>query len=299
MIEVDLNRRWVNQGTGEFKDDVDEVVTRQDNLARAENHQRQKDGWEYAKNEILPLPHFLQEQFGNFIHSRYDSLLEKVNYDTATAFRFIYLCTFMEYDTGYIIWKNKKINEHYLIDIFNVHKNTITPIKKKLFDYELIFKDNNGQIYVNMDYCYRGDISNNKSYRQQCTRIFNNGIQDLYNKTEDPRDHKMLGKLILILPYVNIYHNIICMNTREKDFEKLVIPNVAQMDEILHTSHKNSGRQINVLLEMEVNGEPVVLVVNHKNTRMFAINPRVYYGGTRLSDVEELSGWFKVKGGLD
>ena len=225
---------------------------------------KQKEGYEYARGQIIPLPSFLQEQFGNFVHSRYDALLRKVDYDTATAFRFIYLCTFMEYDTGYLLWNGKRITDHYLIDIFKVHKNTMTNIKKKLFEYELVFEDSNNHLYVNIDYCYRGDISSNKSYRQQCTRIFNNGIQDLYNKTMDFRDHKMLGKLILLLPYINIYHNVICLNTREKNWDKLIIPNSAQMDQILHTSLNNNQKQMKKLLEITVNGEPAILNVNHK-----------------------------------
>jgi len=257
----------------------------------------QKEGWEYVCGEITPLPFYLQEQFGNFVHSRYDALLKRTNYDTATAFRFIYLCTYMEYDTGYIVWGGKRINSHYLADIFNVHKNTITNIKKKLFDYQLIFEDHDQNIYVNMEYCYKGDISNNKQYRQQCTRIFNNGIQNLYNNTSDFRDHKMLGKLLLLLPYVNIYHNVICLNIKERDWDKLVIPNSVQMDQIIHTSLNNNQKQMKKLLDIEVNGEPAILVIKHKNVHMYAINPRIYYGGTKLSDVQELSGMFQAKGG--
>lgn len=274
-----------------------EVLEPGDRILRVPS-QKQREGWRYAQKEITPLPFFLQEQFGNFIHTRYDSLLKKVEYDTATAFRFIYLCTFMEYDTGYILWNNKKITDHYLMDIFNVHKNTITNIKKKLFEYELIYTDKDNYLYVNIDYCYRGDISSNKQYRQQCTRIFNNGIQTLYNNALDFRDHKMLGKLILLLPYVNIYHNVICLNIKEKDWDKLMIPNASQMDEILHTSLRNNQKQMKKLLDIEINGEPAILIIKHKNVHMYAVNPKIYYGGTKLSDVQEICGMFAAKGGL-
>ena len=284
--------------------DTGEILGAGDVLSPGERVQKQptpqqKRGYKYARGEIIPLPSFLQEQFGNFIHSRYDALLLKTNYDTATAFRFIYLCTFMEYDTGYIIWNGKRINDHYLIDIFNVHKNTMTNIKKKLFENELIFQDTDKHIYVNMDYCYRGDIASNKSYRKQCTRIFNDGIQKLYNNTVDFRDHKMLGKLILLLPYVNIYHNVICMNPKEKDWDKIIIPNSVQMDKIMHTSLNNNQKQMNRLLDIIINDEPAILVIKHKNVHMYAVNPRIYYGGTKLSDVQELSGLFRAKGGLN
>ena len=275
------------------------ITTRQEQKEQNQKNQNRRDGWEYAQREILPLPFFLQEQFGNFIHTRYDALLEKVNYDTATLFRFIYLCTFMEYDTGYIIWRKKKITDHYLADILKVHRNTVTNIKKKLFECKLLFEDSNRHIYVNLDYCYRGDISNNKLYRQRCTRIFNNGIQDLYNKIEDYREHKIIGKVLLLLPYVNVYHNVICLNPKEKDWDKLIVPSSAQMDTIMHTSLNNNQKQMKRLMEFTVNGEPVIMTFINKNAHFYGINPRIYYGGTKLSNIEYLVGAFKVKGGLD
>lgn len=291
-----MQETWINYGTGEMRNDLISLEEFKKRQVKKDNQVR---GYRYAQKEILSLPTFLQEEYGNFINTRYLSLLDKLDYDTATAFRFIYLCTYMDYNDGYIIWKNKRVNDSYLIDIFNVNQNTITKIKKKLYDEELIYKDKDNYIYINPEYCYRGDVSNNKIYKRQYTRIFNNSIRELYTKSSDPREHKLLGKFILLLPYVNVYHNIICMNIKEKDIEKLVLPNSAQMDEILHTSSRNYIRQMFELLEITINGEPAVLVINHKNVRMYAINPRIYYGGTRLSDVNTLNEYFKAKGGLD
>ena len=291
-----MRETWINYGTGEMRNDLISLEEFKKRQAKKENQVR---GYRYAQKEILSLPTFLQEEYGNFINTRYLSLLDKLDYDTATAFRFIYLCTYMDYNDGYIIWKNKRVNDSYLIDIFNVNQNTITKIKKKLYDEELIYKDKDNYIYINPEYCYRGDVSNNKIYKRQYTRIFNNSIRELYTKSSDPREHKLLGKFILLLPYVNVYHNIICMNIKEKDIEKLVLPNSAQMDDILHINSRNYIRQMSELLEITINGEPAVLVINHKNVRMYAINPRIYYGGTRLSDVKTLNEYFKAKGGLD
>lgn len=287
---------WINYDTGEMRNDM---ISLEEFKKKHDQKERKLSGYRYAKREILPLPAFLQEEYGNFINTRYLSLLDKLDYDTATAFRFIYLCTYMNYDDGYIIWNNRKINDGYLIDIFKVNQNTITKIKKRLYEEELILKDDKGFIYVNADYCYRGDIINNKIYKKHYTRIFNNSIQELYNKSLDPREHKLLGKFILLLPYVNVYHNIICMNIKERDIEKLILPNSLQMDEILHVSSRNYIRQMSELLDIEIGGEPAVLIINHKNVRMYAINPRIYYGGTKLSDVKTLNEYFKAKGGLD
>jgi hypothetical protein len=296
---IDINKRWVNQGTGEIKDNVDSITTKEENVQKQEAHRRQIKGLDYYNNNILPLPTLLQEEYGNFIHTRYQALLDKINNDTATAFRFIYLCTFMEYDTGYINYKGKRVKTDFLIEIFNVSKNTMTKIKNSLYDNELIYNDKDGYIYINTEYCYRGDIIKDNRYKQQCTRIFNNSIQNLYEKSNDSREHKLLGKFVLLLPYINIWHNIVCFNTKERDISKLELPNTKQLEEILGTSSRHANRTLNELFEITVGGEKVILMVtDKKSVRMYLVNPRVYYGGNNINDLQETMGYFRVKGGI-
>lgn len=291
-------RNLVDFDTGE-KLGAGDFISSEEMQKKEESHRRQIKGLEYYNNNILPLPTLLQEEYGNFIHTRYQALLDKINNDTATAFRFIYLCTFMEYDTGYIIYKGKKIKVDFLIDIFNVSRNTMTKIKKVLFEKELIYADKDGYLLINTEYCYRGDIIKDKRYKQQCTRIFNNSIQDLYERSNDSREHKLLGKFILLLPYINIWHNIICFNTKEKDISKLSLPNTSQMEEILDISNRNGNRTLNELFEITVGGEKAILMVtDKKSVRMYLVNPRVYYGGNNINDLQETIGYFKVKGGI-
>lgn len=293
---VDINRRWVNQGTGEIRDNVHEII----DDVRKKKKDNQVKGYEYYRDNILPLPSLLQEEYGNFIHTRYHALLEKINYDTATAFRFIYLCTFMEYDTGYIIWKKHRIKSSSLIDLFNVSKNTMTKIRKALYDNELIRTDDEGFVAVNTEYSYRGDINQNKSFKKQCTRIFNNSIQELYEKSGDSKEHKMIGKFILLLPYINVWHNIICLNPKEKDIGKLILPNSSQLDKIFNISSRNSNRTLNELFEITVGGEKAMLMVTDKRSvKMYVVNPRIYYGGTNVNDLQETMGYFKAKGGIN
>ena len=294
--EIDLTKRWVNQGTGEIRDDVEEII---DGGTRKKKH-NQSRGYDYYKNNILPLPTLLQQEYGNFIHSRYQALLDKVNNDTATAFRFIYLCTYMDYDTGYIIWKNRKVKNDNLIDVFNVSKNTMTKIKNTLYEYELIKSDSDGYVFINTEYCYRGDINQNKLYKKQCTRIFNNSIQELYNKSNDSREHKLLGKFILLLPYINVWHNVICLTPKEKDMGKIVFPNSSQMDQILGVGSRNSNRTLNELFNITVGGEKAILMVTDtKSIKMYLVNPRIYYGGTNVEGLQETMEYFKARGGID
>lgn len=291
---MEFHRNLVDTDTGEH---LENQYTQSRNQ-KEQNELNRRKGYEYYKSNILPLPGMLQSEFGNFIHARYIPLLETLLNDTATAFRFIYLCTYMEYDTGYIVWKDKKITDNYLNDIFDVSRNQITKIKKILYDNNLISQDNDGHIMINTKYCYRGSITNNNDYKKEYTRIFNNSIQELYQNSGDPREHKLLGKLIFILPYINVYHNIICLNIKEKNIDKLILPNSIEMDTIFNTSERNSNKIIKELMTLTVRGEPALLNISHNMAKMYAVNPRIYYGGINVKNIEQLHGYFTARGGL-
>lgn len=274
------------------------IETPQSYQNKMEKLDNKMDGYRYYKENILPLPGFLQQEYGEFIHTRYDPLLKQLNYNTAVAFRFIYLSTFMNYNDGYIIYKDNKVDKHGLSAIFNVSPNAFTGIFRSLIEPKLIMCDDKGYYYINPDYCYRGSVSDNKQYKSGYTRVFINSIRELYDKALDSREHKLLGRLILVLPYVNIYHNVICKNIREKEMSKLILPNSSELDTILHVSTRNSDKKIKELLEITVGGRPAILNISHNQAKMYAVNPSIYYGGTNLSHLRELDGYFKAKGGL-
>ena len=295
---MSYHKNLVDHNTGEILGEG-EFTSPEERRKQAEAKRRKGKGFEYYKENIYPLPTLLQQEYGHFIHTRYYALLDKLNYDTATAFRFIYLCTFMDYDTGYIVWKNHKIKNETLIDLFDVSKNTMTKIKSSLYDNELVRSDDDGYLLINTEYCYRGDISKDRTYKKQCTRIFNNSIQELYEKSNDSREHKLLGKFILLLPYINIWHNVICLNPKERDFKKVVLPSSEQLDGILHVGSRNANRTLNELFEITVGGEKAILMVTDKRSiKMYVVNPRIYYGGTNVNDLQEVIGYFRAKGGM-
>lgn len=289
---------WVNYATGEVKHNVSSMTTFEEETNKREKKGNQQKGYKYYLENIEPLPKYLQEQYGYFVHTRYEALLKQINYDTATAFRFIFLSTYMRYDDGYIIWRGDKVKDNVLAMIFDVSKNTLTGIKNTLIDYELIMHDTEGYIYINTQYCYRGDISKNPTYKQECTRVFNDSIRDLYYKCKQAKDHKVVGKLILLLPYVNVYHNIICMNILEKNIEEIELPNTKQLEEILHATERNADKVTKQLLQLSVGDKPVLMIVRHKNCKMFVVNPRIYYGGNNMTYLLETEEYFKAKGGF-
>lgn len=295
---MEYHKDLVDMETGEHIGEA-YLTTPQEQQQKQQSQNNQMEGYKFYKENILPMPGFLQQEYGDFIQTRYDPLLKVLDYDTATAFRFIYLSTFMNYNDGYIIYKDCRVDKHGLSTIFNVSANAFTTIYKTLVSHRLIECDDKGHYYINPDYCYRGSVVGNPQYRSGYTRVFINSIRELYGKALDSREHKLLGRLILVLPYVNIYHNVICRNIKEKEIEKLVLPNSAELDAILHVSTRNSDRKIKELLEITVGGRPAILNISHNQAKMYAVNPSIYYGGTNLSHLRELDGYFRAKGGLD
>lgn len=288
--EFNPNRRWINYGTGEIKDNVRQIHTQ-------EEIERKTQAAKYYKENILPLPGFLQQEYGDFIHARYLPLLQQINNDTATAFRFIYLCTFMEYETGYLMYNKRKVDKRLLIKLLGVSANTATNIINSMLSYNLIYSDKDNYYYINNIYCNKGSNKNIGCYHY--TRIFIDSIRELYNKAISSREHKLLGKFILLLPYINIYHNIICKNIKEKEIKKLILPSSSDLDNILGVSERHSDRTMKELLEITVGGRPAILNISHNQAKMYAINPAIYYGGTNLSHLKELNGYFEAEGGLD
>lgn len=86
----------------------------------------------------------------------------------------------------------------------------------------------------------------------------------------------------------------------EKDISKLILPNSSELDNIFHTSTRNANKTLNELFEITVGGErAIMLITDKKSVKMYAVNPRIYYGGNNLNNVSELAGYFKAKGGID
>jgi len=280
--------KWINLETGEIKDNVIQIRTKPE-------VEQQRQITKHYKNNVQPLPGFLQQEYGEFIQSNYLPLLKTINNDTAMAFRFMYLCTYMEYETGYLVSCNRKVDKHKLIKLLGVSPNTATNIIEYMTTHNLILLDSTNNYYINNIYSNKGrDI-----YKGEYTRVFIKSIRELYNKTDNIKSHKLLGRFILLLPYVNIYHNIICLNIKEKDINKLLLPNSRDLDKILNISERNSDRTIKEMMTIEVDGKPAMLNISHNKASMYAINPAIYYGGTNLSHLKTLDGYFKVQGGLN
>lgn len=277
-----MNRRLVDPETGEIIDDVVRVVTdtQQGKIGRYRKLQQQRK----------ELRDIIAEQCGEFYFYRYDKLLNQLGDDTATGFRFLYLCACANQE-GYCersheVYCNTKED---FIDIFDVPKRTAIKYIDDLLNNKLIYKDNIGYKLNPMFYSM-GNLNND--FRRNTIRTFNKAIRELYYNS-DPREHKTIGKILKLVPYINIYNNILCFNINETD-NKLIEP--LTLKDILYILNNNnySYTVMDKINDLWIKGEPVIGCFNSVGQKQFIVNPRLFYRGNNAHDLQAIIDQFDI-----
>lgn len=251
----------------------------QEEKKREQNEKRQLLEKINQKNEFKD---YIKTFYGSFYFYFYKRIIKTLEPQYLT--RFLYLCTYINYDNLLIIDKTTRhipIYEEELQNILRLGKTETYKTKVALIKNDLITIQENGIIKINDKYCKKGDIVKNKKIDK--TRVFNNAIKELYEKAL-PKEHKKLALLFQMLPYVNLKWNVICKDTTEELKENI---NCYTLKELMQElGQTNITRFKNDLLKLTVGGEPVVLIQLANNNSSILINPKIYYKGTKLEDIK-------------
>lgn len=229
----------------------------------------------------------LLDTYGSF----YFNFYKRLSIEGQFLFRFIYLCSFMNYD-NYLSNGRRLLRESDLQDMLLLGKSEYYKTKDYLLEKDLISIDADGLISINSKYCKKGKI--NKTKVVEVIRMFNNSIQELYQKAL-PREHKKLAILLDILPYINYKYNIICYNPTEENIELIKPIKMPDLCEMLGYDRSNSSRIKKQLFSLRVNGEKVIGLWQVENTDALLVNPRVYYKGGEDSGLDYLEALFSIR----
>lgn len=229
----------------------------------------------------------LLDTYGSF----YFNFYKRIKIEGQFLFRFIYLCSFMNYD-GYLSDGRRLLREIDLRDMLLLGKSEYYKTKDYLLEKDLISINAEGLISVNSKYCKKGKI--NKTKVVEVIRMFNNGIQELYQKAL-PREHKKLAILLDILPYINYKYNIICYNPTEENIELIKPIKMPDLCEMLGYDRSNSSRIKKQLFSLRVSGEKVIGLWQVENVDALLVNPRVYYKGGEENGLDYLEAIFRLR----
>lgn len=275
--------RWYNVVTGEFKDDVRSILTGEDIKNEDED------------SKILHMKRRLYnkigEAFGNFYFYRYDKLLQLVEDDTATGFRFLFLCTYGD-KQGYILTYNEEKCSIYsdFIPIFDRTKSSVIKIIKTLEEYGLIYKQNN---YYRINSEYYSMNLDSAAFKKNSIRTFNRAIRELY-KDSDPREHGAIGELLKLVPYINISNNVLCWNIEDVHPDEIIPLTMNEIRTILRPKSDYGRKIMNKLETLFIKGEPVLLKTQSVNQTQYVINPRLFYRGNDITQLGAIIEHFDI-----
>ena len=246
-----------------------------------EKQANKKDGYKkkMSKDEFKK---YIDENLGSFYFNFYNLLLEK-DLRPQDQFRFIYLCTYVNYKN--ILMKNNKtkLTRKDFDEILGLSKMETCRTLGNLKEKGLII-ENGGIFMVNEKICVRGNLTK-KQKSEEFARIFDEGIKELY-KQASPKEHKLLNVFIQLLPYVNYNFNIVCKNPKETNKDLVEPLGIKEMAEIL--GYSTPSRLKSDLLKIKVGGRSVIMItIVYKSTGIY-INPRIYYKGNKRQSLEAL-----------
>ena len=289
-------KEYVDTETGECikgvllsEEEIEKIRQTQEGKRKGKKYYREKTAFES----------YIQRNFGSFYFNNYMELWNNLTKDnSALAFRFLYLCTYADFD-GYLRFGGVKngidtsyMTTKYFKEVFNVSTGMTTKLKNELFDNELVIQTDDGRLIVNTKYYTRGNLSS--SDKKKSTRSFDYGIRQIY-KMSQPKEHKKLGLIIPLLDYVNVHLNIICKNVNEKEPKYMYPLDMKEICEIVGYDYTHSTKLRKCLAETTVNGQPMVAYMSHQGASFFVVNPAIFYKGKKLEDLKVLVDLFKVK----
>ena len=189
--------------------------------------------------------------------------------------RLIYLSTICDYDgilpPKSVIKKKLKLSDKYWSYFF-----------KEMRSNNLILEDEEtGALCLNKDFFIKGSLKE-MSDKRDCTRLFCNFIQDVYDACDNIKSINQISYLYKLIPFVNRRTNIVCYNPKEQDPEKVYPITLGEFCDMIGYSRKNARRLVSDLLSLKCNGQNLIgfFVTNlNQISWKIIVNPHIYYGG--------------------
>lgn len=237
---------------------------------------------EFAKKKFNDeaMADLIKNKCGSFYFYFYNRELDALDIKDSMKLRFLFLCTYANYD----------INGSYLT-YDNGVKIDKKDIKKllKLSDYEgnntiKTFLDNqlmtikNGVYIVNNKYIKRGSLTK-KEDKENHTRIFHNGLRELYNNCNQ-KQHKQLYYIFKLLPYVHFKCNAICKNPTCENVEEVVPFKLSEICELVGLDKSNARRFEKDILKLQLDKKYALVGIICGSGVWYKINPILSYAGT-------------------
>lgn len=243
-------------------------------------------------------------ELGGYIHMYYvnnELLFNKLNIDRADISRLIMMATFIDYNDREenLLVMNSKINNkivhmtrkdiQYRLNLSDApFKKFMSEMKKIGMIYEVDKK-----IYMSIEYFSKGKSDFKK---KNYTRIFIDTVRTLYEGCK-PRQHKQLGYIFQLVPFIHYDNNIICKNPNETDIrycERMSLTEICSLLNI-HTEASRMSKFEAELLKFTITYDErkfylfkrIIVKGGNGKFDYFVINPQIVWSGKNMEQARE------------
>ena len=280
----------IDKETGEVLGTVTALIPRGSQIITPKIRKRIRDKNEAAtrkarkKSENAPL--------GSFVFIRSDGLN---SISAESAARLVFLSTFLKFDGGALRRNNRPILRSELPKLLGLSKSTVSRFVREVSPTYLSINSEN-EISLCESIAFRGALkAGNYEYR----KAFNRGVRAVY-MAADINQHKQLGYIFQMLPFVNVEYNLLCRNPLEtniaeidlltvKDFCEIIGYDVAHWSDLLAKLRK-------ITFTVKTRQEQFCRFVydgSHTSKAVIVVNPNVLYSGSNFQKVEMAQAYFR------
>lgn len=158
--------------------------------------------------------------------------------------------------------------------------------------------------YMNSEYFLRSYLP--KGSHHYINKMFVDPVRRLYQIAKVSQ-HRKLGMVFALLPYINREWNIVCWNTLEDDPAYIEAMSMKDICDVLGLSRKNAGRTIDGMIReimkitLKIDGvkQYFCALVETDNRKQMIINPNFVYIGKQVKKIMQTGVFFVATENLD
>lgn|GEM_PF-1850474 len=207
------------------------------------------------------------------------------NLKKADIARLMYLGTLVEWETGILKYGYGKgietITYKNFHEVVKLSKNRAYPLLNQLLESKVLNKNIHNELIMNKELFYRGRKENFPMTikDKKFTRLFRKTVQRLFTNASSQQMNS-IAIIYMILPFLNLYTNIISHNPDEIDINKINPMTLGQLADML--GYKDYRKLKTTLNSVKI-GESYVFgffyTENDKRTMKIVVNPKVVFAG--------------------
>lgn len=235
----------------------------------------------------------------NFIFMTYEAC-KKINsekniFTQSDITRIIYIASYAKNNNKLMLSERIPLTKEKMFGVLGLKSKSFELFYNKIIKHNVI-KETDGILYLNRGFAFFGKI--NEKELNSVTRIYKDNVRLLYNNVSIT-EHKKLAVFYLLIPFINIRYNIVCLNHIECNKDKISPITVNELSQYFGYSKKRFIEIIRFLGKLkDKNHKPIIkTIVNDESNRgldTIIVNPRIIYAGDNIKDVEALCPIFNI-----